>query len=71
MKEDTGRIDHMTAEEMEAVNKNLKPGKQWLPIPDDELPGVRGMNRKQRRAWAKQQRAGEAYIRSGRLSIST
>jgi hypothetical protein len=52
MKEDTGKISEMSLEAMEELNKHLKPGKQHVAIPEDQLPRVRKMNRFQRRLWA-------------------
>ncbi len=47
--DDRGRIYENLTEE-EAKRRNL------IPIPPDEEPTVRAMNRKQRRAWAAEQR---------------
>jgi hypothetical protein len=44
----TGRIVHVENDET-ARRLGL------IPIPADELPAVRAMNRKQRRAWARNQ----------------
>lgn len=54
--DDRGRI--WTTEEIaerEDLRKKLEAG-QLEPIADSELEAVRGMNRKQRRAWYAQQR---------------
>ena len=49
MDPNSGKIfDNITEEE--AKKRGL------IPIPNDQLAAVRGMNRKQRRAWAAQQR---------------
>lgn len=52
MDPNTGRIYQVENDE-EARKRGL------IPIPESELPAVRGMNRKQRRAWAAQQRRKE------------
>lgn len=58
MKEDTGQIREMTPEQAKALNEklHLPVGKQWVPVPDGEVQRVQGMNRKQRRLWAKRLR---------------
>lgn len=53
MDPNSGRIYQVENEE-EARKRGL------VPIPADELSAVRGMNRKQRRAWAAQQRKKES-----------
>ncbi len=59
MKEDTGELREMTKAQIEAANRDLKPGKQWVQVPDPALPQVQHMNRAQRRAWARKQRLGK------------
>ncbi len=56
MDPNSGRI-YQVSDEEEAKRRGL------IPIPPNELGVVRGMNRKQRRAWAKQQRTKQGESR--------
>lgn len=60
MNDRTGEIREMTPEMAERLNDTSTYRRDgfWVPIPEPELPAVQGMNRAQRRAWAKQQRKG-------------
>lgn len=64
MNDRTGEIRDMTPEMADELNRlsnmadRLEKDGRWIPIPDGELSSVQGMNRAQRRAWAKQQRKG-------------
>ncbi len=42
----------------EVLKKPLKEQEKFIPIPDEELPTVQAMNRKQRRDWYKRQKRG-------------
>lgn len=52
MDPNTGRI-YQVEDEAEARRRGL------VPIPREQEPAVRGMNRRERRAWAAQQRKKE------------
>lgn len=64
MNDKTGEIRDMSPEMAEELNRlsahadRLEKDGRWVPIPESDLPSVQGMNRAQRRAWAKQQRKG-------------
>lgn len=64
MNDKTGEIREMTPDMADELNRlshmagELTRLGAWVPIPDGELSNVQGMNRAQRRAWAKQQRKG-------------
>lgn len=53
MDPNSGRI--YTGDEIEKI-KDPKVKGRLVPIPDGDLTRVQGMNRKQRRAWAAEQR---------------
>ncbi|HEX7464332.1 MAG TPA: hypothetical protein VF382_05510 [Actinomycetota bacterium] len=55
MHANTGRIELIATEEDEQDAKR----RGLVPIPPEQLQGVAGMNRHQRRAWAKQQRRAQ------------
>ena len=49
-------MDPRTGQIYQVENEDEAKRKGLVPIPADELGSVRAMNRKQRRAWAAQQR---------------
>ena len=57
MNPDTGHI-HFGVPEVDAKKRGL------VPIPDEDIERVVNMNRKQRRAWAAQQRKRSAVLPS-------
>ena len=52
MNTETGQLKELK----ELTEKEKKSGK-WIEVPEPQLGAVRGMNRKQRRRWAAEQRA--------------
>lgn len=59
-------MDPRTGQIIEVENEGDARKKGLIPIPADELGSVRVMNRKQRRAWAAQQRKRTSVLPSDR-----
>ena len=56
MQPSTGKIHHFdTAEELRKLE--AEAGEEFVPIPDDQLKAVQGMNRHERRKWAATEQA--------------
>lgn len=53
MNEYTGEIKDLE----DVLKLPKKEQKKYIPIPDDQIEAVKGMNRKERRSWAKKQRS--------------
>ena len=49
MNSETGEIKELS----EIIKLPEKEQKKYIPIPDNEIEAVRGMNRAERRAWAR------------------
>ena len=54
MQPSTGKIYTFETEE-ELRKLEEEAGEEFVPIPDDQLKAVQGMNRHERRKWAKQE----------------
>jgi len=57
-------MDPRTGQIIEVENDEEARKRGLIPIPDNEVGSVRAMNRKQRRAWAAQQRRRSAVLPS-------